>query len=347
MTLLASACRRSVLAVVLAAGGARATPCVALAVAAETAEAETEDAVLPQLRSELGAGGFAVVLVPVAPPLSRDGLEEAARSGGCFAAIGITGREPALDIWVTDRVTGKTVLRRIDAPAEAPRASALVALRAAELLRASLLELNVERPPNGEVRAEPEVRAWVKPTAPFPAAERAPAPPRVPRFGAAIGVAAFVAPGGLPPAITPGAVVSWRATSAWLGELALFAPALGRLDAFGGSAMVDQELGLVGARRELAVGVVRPSVGLAVGAFRLGARGVASPPLRASSDQRWSFAAALGAGARADVAPRLAIVGDVRVIGLYPRPLIRFAGREVATTGRPLVVVALGGELAW
>src|SRR5688572_9121251 len=70
----------------------------------------------------------------------------------------------AVDVRVLDRLSQKTVSRRIDAPADAgPR---IVALRAVELLRASLLEITVESTPAPAQAAPADVTAWVRATGP-------------------------------------------------------------------------------------------------------------------------------------------------------------------------------------
>ena len=51
------------------------------------------------------------------------------------------------DVWISDHVTGKTVVRRLEVGA-GPNATAVLAIRALELLRASLLEIAAKAPPS-------------------------------------------------------------------------------------------------------------------------------------------------------------------------------------------------------
>ena len=107
-----------------------------------------------------------------------DALGEEAARAGAFAAVLVLpkGRGAAVDLMVVDRATRKTVVRTVEATA-APGdgAAAEVALRAVELLQASLLEAS--HPP-------PAARALP-----------APASPALPTDVAAVGRAAAAAAG--------------------------------------------------------------------------------------------------------------------------------------------------------
>src|SRR5207248_74460 len=69
------------------------------------------------------------------------------------------------DVWISDRVTGKTTMRTI-ATAENREAPSVLAVRAVDLLRTSLREFSAgEGPPSDVVgaspeRAPPRVREW-------------------------------------------------------------------------------------------------------------------------------------------------------------------------------------------
>src|ERR1035437_9780285 len=103
-----------------------------------------DDPILPRLRAELGAMGFDLVemLADDGAP-ARAALEENARSLGAIAAVRLVPSGGGVEVWIVDRVTGKTVLREIVRP-EGPsgEADAMVAMRAVELLRASLLAIH-------------------------------------------------------------------------------------------------------------------------------------------------------------------------------------------------------------
>jgi hypothetical protein len=332
------------------------SPRVALVVGEE---ATSESSVTTQLRAELSAAGFEIVVTQSSnPETSRESLEKIARDTDSFAAIAVVEPEDglAVDIWVADRVTGKTVLRRIDAGEDQRQGAAIVALRAVELLRASLLELNLPDRPRGEVGVTPEVRAFV----PEPPPRLGPAPPPAPidrvepgvepkrqRFGVALGGAAFVAPGGIPLAPAPRLVISWRPLEDWAGALDLSGPALASVEGRAGRASVDQELALGKIQLEPTWGDVSPLAAIGVGAFRLGARGSARAPFEDRSGGALAFALAIGAGARIRVAEHVRLVLDAQAVGLFPKPVVRFAGEQVAATGRPLLLAGVGAEIGW
>ncbi|MFO0548299.1 MAG: hypothetical protein U0271_07935 [Polyangiaceae bacterium] len=108
-----------------------------------------------RLTAELGALGFEVVTAP--PPSDmRDPsdvvalLERTSREANALAAIVVSVRGGAVEVWIRDRTTDKTVLREVVRPGDGTDEE-LVAVRAVELLRASLLETQSPRAPKGEV----------------------------------------------------------------------------------------------------------------------------------------------------------------------------------------------------
>jgi hypothetical protein len=115
------------------------------------------EALATRVAAELAALGFAVssqTREPSAPELASE-----ARAAGAFAAIGIgPTAQGTVEITVLDRVTGKTVRREVlGRSLTDPTTRELVALRAAELLRASLMEIEAPHPPRGELPPTPAV----------------------------------------------------------------------------------------------------------------------------------------------------------------------------------------------
>ncbi len=101
-------------------------------------------------RAELQAAGFEVVTVVLDSTADLEGISATARA---LAAVQITRGGPGrgVTVHVVDRVTGKSSSRTLDAGAtpEPER----IALRAVELLYASLLELEARNAPSGQVPA--------------------------------------------------------------------------------------------------------------------------------------------------------------------------------------------------
>jgi hypothetical protein len=114
-------------------------------------------ALATRVAAELETLGFAVQAQTREPDPAE--LALAARQAGAFAAIGIGPTAAGnVEITVLDRVTGKTLRRELlGRSLEDPTTRELVALRASELLRASLMEIEAPHPPRGELPATPQV----------------------------------------------------------------------------------------------------------------------------------------------------------------------------------------------
>ena len=144
-------------------------------------------ALATRVAAELSTLGFAVesqTREPHSPELAAEALR-----AGALAAIGIG---PTLDgnveITVLDRVTGKTLRRELLGRSLAdPTTRELVALRASELLRASLMEIEAPHPPRGDLPATPVAIRVAR------APETSRHPDRLWRLGVETG--ALVAPG--------------------------------------------------------------------------------------------------------------------------------------------------------
>jgi hypothetical protein len=112
-------------------------------------------ALATRVAAELETLGFSVEAQTREPNPAE--LALAARHASAFAAIGIgPTAEGNVEITVLDRVTGKTVRRELlGRSLSDPTTRELVALRASELLRASLMEIEAPHPPRGEVPPPP------------------------------------------------------------------------------------------------------------------------------------------------------------------------------------------------
>ena len=294
-----------------------------------------------RLRSELGAAGFSVVAVRS----GRTGpgeLERAARDTHSIAAIAVVQPlENGVDaaVWITDRVTGKTLLRRVHVSPGTSDAASIFAIRAVELLRASLLELNDEHRPRGEVRPTPALRKWVKPPAPAHA---------TPRDELTAGAGVMAGPGGLPAGVAPALAFSWRAMRHFSGRVALWGPALGTLRRQAGSATLDQELLAVEARYEALPGQrLSPVVDVGIGGYHLGAHGSASAPYSGATGHAWSVAAVGGLGLTYNVLGPMLLSLELDAVYLLPGVGVDFAGSTVAEGGHPLLVGTAGLGVRW
>jgi hypothetical protein len=324
------------------------------------------DATVARIRQELQILGLEVEFV-AASALPGD-LAATARAHGASAAAQVQPRPPAVVIWTDPERfpdVGAGPELRVDEDFAGTAEPGLLALSAVELLRGRFLPVSA---PASDVRgavaaeAAPEVDAAPNVTAPPPpattlSARPAPAPRPAPSGAppdrargpsAFVGPALFVSPGGL--AATP---------SVWLGarwapmsrvdlELVGFAPTTAAtVSALEGS--VDLRVGVLGAGAS--VRLIEPtadvfaSAGLGLGAFLSLFAGEARAPWHATQGSRWTALPYARATAGYWLAQHLAVRGDVMLGASLPRPVIRIAGREIASYGEPAVFLAVGLEV--
>jgi hypothetical protein len=132
-----------------------------------------------RMRAELRAAGFEVIELEAGAGVDpRAQVEKAAPDARPFATVLIVpaASGAAAEIWVADHLTAKTLVRRVVARrTRGARPASALAIRALELLRASLLEVETGTPPESDEAASgpvpPEVTRWV---------EHPPPPPREP-----------------------------------------------------------------------------------------------------------------------------------------------------------------------
>jgi hypothetical protein len=289
-----------------------------------------------RLRAELAASGFTVETVALPPQAdARTTVERVAREAGAFAAVMVSPSNggTSADIWVTDRVTGKTSVRNVEV--SGTTAPADLAVRAVDLLQASLLEATpaAARP---RAPAPADVARWVEPS-------------RLPRpFFAGLwleaGGGALLATGGIGPAACP----SFRLSFGWRNgmgfRLGFAGPAVGApLESPLGTATVRQEIAFLEAFYAVDTrSPLIPVVSLGAGAYHLYASGAPKPPYIGASAETWTAAANAGLGGAYRLAERVALTLDVRGFLTVPRPVVTLAGRELGSAGRPSILVTAG-----
>jgi hypothetical protein len=288
-----------------------------------------------RLRAELVSAGFEVVDVASVPGDPRSGVERVSEASGSFATVAMarTGTGALADVWISDHVTGKTVVRRLRVGTE-PNAAAILAIRALELLRASLLEVSTPKPAaEPQPAAPPDVLNWVKPE------ERA----FLGNSALSAGVFALHDLRDIGPALGPTLRLSHGIVDRWFGRLAwagpLFSPTL---RASAGSASVRQhflslDLGWATEPRPLAL-----VAWVGAGAYLLQATGASASPYRSTSDSLLSFLVTAGLGGLARLGESFALSADVSAVGLAPRPVVAIAEHEAGPAGGP----SLGASLA-
>jgi hypothetical protein len=294
-----------------------------------------ETTILPRLRADLLDLGLDVVTVARSEgeQLPRD-LVVAARDRQAVAAFRIVVEADRADVWIADRVTGKVVLREL-LPRGRHIDGRVVALRAVELLRASLLEVDAGKPPSAEV--------------PPPTLTETPGLlPDLERFSLAAESAVLWSPGGCGPGVGIAAKAAWRPT--WIGVrlsgVSMLAPATLTVPDAGTGEIITRWLALDAIwqprRTRLAW---RPRVGLGVAMLATSLRGLAAPP-RASRQQTVYTAAPIGTVDLGwAVHPRVRLSAGVAYLRPWHGVDILVAGAAVGRYGRDLVLGTLGLEV--
>jgi hypothetical protein len=293
---------------------------------------------LVRLKGELTSAGFQTEIVEAtaAGGDSRAGLEQLATGRGADAVLAIVGdlSPDSVEVWVIDKVTGKSVVRRVHFEPTAAQASKTLAIRAIELLRSSFLEIDLaarDRQPERRPAPPPAVVHFVEQAA-FPE-----------RFGVEVGAAAIMSLDGVGPALMPLVRFDWALRPWFLAQATL--AGLGTrpaVESAAGSAQVAQSFALLGASlRFRPEARVRPFAGLSAGALRTAVEGRADAPNQGHADEQWSFLVDAGAGVLLRLPDRFYLSPAVHLQLAAPYLGVRFVDTVVATSGRPNLLLSL------
>jgi hypothetical protein len=299
---------------------------------------------LVRLRGELLAAGFEAEVLEL--PLGADVRESLERlapaTGNSHAATAlvavVASPEPgSAELWVIDRVTGKTVVRRVNAgTADTTRAAEVLAVRAVELLRASFLELAIA-PANeaaAPVPAAPVVERWATESL----EER-----------------------DWTWAIEAGGATAMSVQGPWNAFLAVarFERAFGQhfcarlaFTGLGTPGRVNTRTGWdeVSPSVLLAEAVVRfrrgrrlqPQISAGGGAMRLNVDANETDPIQGLGGTRWGAAGDLGLGMRMPLSRHRFEIGlEAHALLAQPYPTVVYMGQELQRIGRPTVLVTL------
>lgn len=337
-----------------AAAAAPATPPKVILLRPPAAPAAVSEA-LVRLQAELTVEGFdAQVRDADLGADVRASLEKMAPTMAATAVVAVVdGGDPAsAELWVVDRMTGKTVVRRVHADPKAARIAEVLSVRAVELLRASFLELAITSRPAPDVvevplPTEPVVTRFV--TEPLVEAE----PDwtwAVEAGGGGMGAVQGASSGTtllgefLPVARVQRAFnhrFCARVTFAGLGTQAHVAIPGGYANVSETIAIVE---GLVRFRRGRRL---EPVVSIGAGILRVSAEGHETAPYVGGTAARVSAAADAGVGVRIPLRPRRVELGvELHALLAEPYPVVQFFQTDVAQAGRPSLlasVTLLGG----
>lgn len=302
-----------------------------------------------RLRGELVSAGFEVRVID--PPLDaniRASLEQAAAGPDVEAVVAILGEafgEPLTDsaeLWVIDRVTGKTVVRRVSTEPGSARAAEVLSIRALELLRASFLEvaLAAGRAPKVIPQAPPvEVTRWTN--AALDDRWRA-------TWAIEVGGCVLGSLEGLTPSLVPIARLQRRFGDHFLARITL--AGLGtpsRLQTPSGTVDVSQQFGLFeGALRWRVDKWIQPVLSVGAGALHVSATGQFSFPIEGRTNASWALVGDAGIGVRVPIRGRFEVAVEGHAQVARPYPMIRFFDEVVARAGRPTLISSLT-LIAW
>jgi hypothetical protein len=290
-----------------------------------------------RLRAELALHGFRTSVAPSSEDAdSPEELAALAQKTGAFAGISLTRRVGAsvAEICIADRVTGKVSLRTV-ALGNEPEAPSVLAVRTADLLRASLREFAPdERPP-------PEVVGADEKPAPETIGRFTRAPPKPFRLDARIAMLGLTQAEGR--GTGPGLALGYRLSERIGIGVSLAGPTLAStIESDFGSATVHHVLGL--ARVWFVAPVsdafeLRPL--LAAGVYYLDARGDVEPPLVSQSAQVTAFAAGGGLEAALRLGSTIVISAEVSALALNPQPAVAVHQDEYVFP-QPFMTASLG-----
>ena len=300
---------------------------------------------LVRLHGELTSVGFATKMVDEPPADRASGraahawLEQLAALSGADAVVAIVGdiAPDAVEVWVVDKVTGKSVVRRVPFEPRSERAPNTLAIRAIELLRSSFLEIDLalrQRQSEPAKAPPPDVVRFVE-------MERLASRPE--RFGIEVGGAAVMSLDGVGPALLPLLRFAWAPRSWFVVQFAMAGlgtrpTVTSRIE----SAQVAQEYFVLGVGYRLRGGErLRPFVALAAGALHTSVDGQADSPDQGRHVEQWSFLLDGGVGAALHLHDRFYLALAAHAQMAEPYLAIRFVDKVVATSARPNLLATL------
>jgi hypothetical protein len=303
-----------------------------------------EPVFLPRLLAELGASGFdAAVATPSAFPPDRAEVEQLSQREGATVELVLVEAGRGLEIWMVNPSTGKAsfheVILSLYEPDQAPE---MIAIRVVETLRARLMELPTAQ------GAAPAVAPAV---APRPPVESVPPParPRAARFTIAVGGAGAYSAGGVGAMaqvdLSFGVRVGSRFTVSVDGAMT---PVRTTVEGPEGKASVGWYLaGLsLGFCASDPAAPVRFRSGAGAWLSLMTLSGQASLPYVGMSANVASVIPHLDEGLHISITPNVSLAADLSLGVSLPEASIQFAGRQVATWGRPLWIGGLALESA-
>jgi hypothetical protein len=282
-----------------------------------------------RVQGELVADGFDVVTVDAAAPTSARAMNQAGDPMSITVGLFMSADGNSAELWVVDRLTNKTLIRPVSEVDSSHRLTPnLLALKAVELVRASLLELTIARSTQAPTRAS-VVRAsnW---------AAQSP-PPRSPIWAVESGGAVLWNPSQLEPTLQ----LALRARLRLTPRTQLRVSFIG----LGTRAPVHRESGsaTVAEWQSTAEAVflpwresaVSPVISLGLGVLHTSVKATANAPYQGRARASLALSPDLGTGLVFMFSSRLALTTEAHVFMAFPKPIVSFAGQDVVRVADP------------
>jgi hypothetical protein len=305
-----------------------------------------------RLRGELDSAGVEVRTIDSADtPDTPEDLGRIAREYHAVAAIALVwvpGVE-ATDLWIADRMTGNFVHRRVDATSTGEKSVELLAIRTAELIRASLVDIFVPPAPPTPTPAPPP------PTPPPPTPPPPTPPPSTPppspsampkpnrwRLRAGAGPALMLTRGATPsfaPMLDVGALLDQK----WL--VRAVAAGFGSDGRIGGSvdwAGLRQDTVSAQVQYRRRVGKTTMAADLGAGFLHVTASGHTAAPYDGVNVSRTAFCGVGGLALYLALGSRLELSVEGQALMAAPAADIWALSSGPAKSGQPTVLVMVG-----
>ncbi|HRI65446.1 MAG TPA: hypothetical protein PK156_14460 [Polyangium sp.] len=347
--------------------------CGSLGLAGESARvliiaSSSRDATALRLRDELAVLGFDVVVVDSAS--ASKNLAEAARSARAAAGARVETWPPEILLWVADDAKSADDTLRVSQSLQGKVESEMLALRAVELLRGKLLPVpsppgSNSAAPNPSSPADEPLLPMVDPGAPAmvgslrsldglvlrekPAYTLPPATVRQEKASFMISLGTVVSPGGMS-ALFHGALGGrFPLRRRWSIETWLFAPITAGLVENADGQIATRPFFLGGGLEYRLTSLDNPwsvFLGAGLGPLLIHFEGTTSNAAYVGAlGTQWTGFAYGHVGGAIRLHPKFRLRFDGFVGPVFPEPVLRIAGREVAHVGRPAVFLTLGMEV--
>lgn len=294
---------------------------------------------MTRISGELTAAGFRVVVAKRRGQNAREALESAVASSNAAAGIAIERDDDRAraEVWVSDTLTGKLSMRPL-AHGESP---AILAVRAVELLRASLLELDAgvldasERRPIEKLQSKPDPSNDLR-------SLRAP-------FGFEGAFVVAYHPELDEASFAPALRAFLTSDYGVGGRLSVVAPMLG--------ASPEGELGIAKLSTELFLAelVYTPPISpwfgltgaLGLGGMHLHAEGDLIEPARGRADDLGAFVLVPSLGLAAKVGDFVSLTAEFGTAFVVPTLKIDMGSERLGVVGRPMLLASHGVSIAF